>query len=105
MRVIFASAAWEDCLYWQAHDARVLKRIHALIKEAGRNPRSGIGKPEPLRYNLSGYSSRRITEEHRMVHTMEGGNLVIAQLRYQYELERDRPPHFPTTSRGGAADF
>ena len=84
MRIIFAPEAWEDYLYWKDSDARVVKRIDALIKDTRRTPFSGIGKPEPLRYALSGYWSRRITEEHRMVYKVEGGNLLIAQLRYHY---------------------
>jgi len=84
MRIIFAQEAWEDFLHWQDCDAKVVKRIHALIKDTSRTPFSGIGKPEPLRYALSGYWSRRITEEHRMVYKIEGGSLLIAQLRYHY---------------------
>ena len=84
MRIIFAPLAWEDYLYWQGADAAVLKRIHALIKDASQSPFSGIGKPEPLRYAFSGYWSRRITGEHRMVYKAESGDLLIAQLRYHY---------------------
>jgi toxin YoeB len=84
MKVIFAPEAWEDYLHWKETDAKVVKRIDALIKDARRTPFSGIGKPEPLRYALSGYWSRRITGEHRMVYKIEGGDLLIAQLRYHY---------------------
>lgn len=84
MRTIFAPKAWDDYLHWQSTDARVVKRIHELIKDTMRNPFSGIGKPEPLRHDYTGYWSRRITEEHRMVYKMESGNLVIVQLRYHY---------------------
>ena len=84
MRIIFAPEAWEDYLYWQRTDRRALRRIHDLIKDAARHPFSGIGKPEPLRYALAGFWSRRITEEHRMVYKVEGGDLLIAQLRYHY---------------------
>ena len=84
MRLIFADAAWEDYLYWQAQDRRMVERINKLIKEAEREPFSGIGKPEPLKHALAGYWSRRISEEHRMVYKVQGGDLLIAQLRYHY---------------------
>jgi len=84
MKVIFAERAWEDYLFWQQSDKQMVRRIHALIKETTREPFAGIGKPEPLRHALSGYWSRRITEEHRMVYKIEGDNLLLAQLRYHY---------------------
>ena len=84
MKIVFAPEAWEDYLYWQGTDKRTVKRIHELIKDATRNPFRGIGKPEPLRYVLAGYWSRRITEEHRMVYRVENNCLLIAQLRYHY---------------------
>jgi toxin YoeB len=84
MRIIFATRAWEDYLHWQNSDAKLVKRIHELIKDTSRNPFSGIGKPEPLRIAYAGYWSRRITEEHRMVYKVEGGNQLLVQLRYHY---------------------
>jgi toxin YoeB len=84
VRLIFAPEAWEDYLYWQETDKQAVRRIHLLIKDALRSPFSGIGKPEPLRYALTGFWSRRITEEHRMVYKVEKGDLLIAQLRYHY---------------------
>lgn len=84
MRLIFAEQAWEDYLFWQRTDPKITRRIHELIKDATRNPFDGIGKPEPLRYALAGYWSRRITNEHRMVYKAAGGDLLIAQLRYHY---------------------
>ncbi len=84
MRLIFADTAWEDYLYWQQHDKRLLERINRLIRETQREPYSGLGKPEPLRHALSGFWSRRITEEHRMVYKVEGDALLLAQLRYHY---------------------
>jgi toxin YoeB len=84
MRIVFAKEAWEDYLHWQAADRKVTRRIHELIKDAMRNPRKGVGKPEPLRHALSGYGSRRITAAHRMVYRVHGGDLFIAQLRYHY---------------------
>jgi toxin YoeB len=82
--LIFADEAWEDCLYWQQQDKRVLKRINELIAAARREPFAGIGKPEPLKHALAGYWSRRITEEHRMVYKPEKDALLVAQLRYHY---------------------
>jgi len=85
VRLIFAEEAWEDYLYWQAQDKRIVKRINELIEATKRDPFSGIGKPESLKHALSGFWSRRITEEHRMVYKLEGEDaLLIAQLRYHY---------------------
>jgi toxin YoeB len=84
MRLIFAAQAWDDYLFWQRTDAKIIRRIHELIKDSTRHPFEGIGKPEPLRHALSGYWSRRITEEHRMVYKVVGEDLLIAQLRYHY---------------------
>jgi toxin YoeB len=82
--LVFAPDAWEDYLYWQQNDPRILARINVLIKEIARNPFSGIGKPEPLKHALQGYWSRRITSEHRMVYRKLGHQILIAQLRYHY---------------------
>ena len=84
MRIVFAEHAWEDYLYWQKHDRRAVERINALIRDIQRTPFERIGKPEPLKHALSGYWSRRITEEHRIVYRVEGDDLLIAQLRYHY---------------------
>jgi toxin YoeB len=84
VKVIFDDDAWEDYLYWQHNDPKVLKRINALIKEIQRTPYEGIGKPEPLKYNFSGYWSRRINDEHRIVYQVNQDSLLIAQLRYHY---------------------
>ena len=84
MRLIFAEQAWEDYLYWQQTAPKITLRIHDLIKDTTRHPFEGLGKPEPLRHALSGYCSRRITEEHRMVYKAVGNDLWIAQLRYHY---------------------
>lgn len=84
MKIIFSSQGWEDYLHWQSTDRKVLKRINDLIKEALRTPFQGTGKPEPLKHVLAGYWSRRITEEHRMVYSVENDFLFIAQLRYHY---------------------
>lgn len=84
MRLVFAEFAWQDYLYWQQQDKQVLKRINQLIQEIQREPFSGIGKPEPLKHALSGYWSRRINDEHRIVYKVENDALLIAQLRYHY---------------------
>ena len=84
MRLIFADSAWEDYLYWQQHDKRLLERINRLTRETQREPYTGLGKPEPLKHALSGCWSRRITEEHRMIYKVEGDALLLAQLRYHY---------------------
>ncbi|MGM0631598.1 MAG: Txe/YoeB family addiction module toxin [Pseudomonadota bacterium] len=84
MKVIFSEHAWEDYQYWLHTDRKVLKRINRLIRETGRAPFEGIGKPEPLRHGLAGYWSRRITEEDRMVYRVTEDSLLIAQLRYHY---------------------
>ena len=84
MKLIFAEEAWEDYLYWQNQDRRMLERINKLIRETQREPFEGIGKPEALKHALSGFWSRRITDEHRMVYRVEGNELLIAQLRFHY---------------------
>ncbi len=81
----FSDDAWEDYLYWQAHDKKILRKINRLIKEIARSPFEGIGDPEPLKHNWSGYWSRRITIEHRIVYRIQGGTLLIAQCRYHYK--------------------
>lgn len=84
MKLIFSEQAWEDYLYWQKTDKQVLKRINTLIKDASRSPFEGIGKPEPLKHALSGYWSRRVNDEHRMVYAVDDDSLLLAQLRYHY---------------------
>ena len=84
MKLIFAEPAWQDCLYWQQHDKQILKRINQLIQEIQREPFAGVGKPEPLKHALSGFWSRRINDEHRIVYKVEADCLFIAQLRYHY---------------------
>ncbi|MGQ0800115.1 MAG: Txe/YoeB family addiction module toxin [Pseudomarimonas sp.] len=84
MKLIFSDAAWEDYLFWQKHDRKLLERINKLIKEAMRDPFAGTGKPEPLKHALAGYWSRRINDEHRMIYKAESEALLIAALRYHY---------------------
>src|SRR5262249_3884481 len=76
--------AWEDYVYWQRTDRKILERINTLIKESQRTPFEGMGRPEPLKHGLSGYWSRRINDEHRMVYKVEAGVLFLAQIRYYY---------------------
>ena len=84
MKIIFLSAGWEDYLYWQGIDKAMLKKINSLIKEIERLPFEGSGKPEPLKHNLTGWWSRRITLEHRLVYKIEKDSIVILQCRYHY---------------------
>lgn len=88
MRLIFSDGAWEDYQHWRQTDAKVFRRINDLIKEAQRTPFTGTGKPEPLKADLSGWWSRRVTSEHRMVYKVSGKDqaqaLEILQLRYHY---------------------
>lgn len=84
MKVVFAEEAWSDYLYWQETDKKMLKRINELIKAIGREPFAGIGDPEPLKFNWSGFWSRRINREHRIVYAMQDDSILIAQCRYHY---------------------
>jgi len=84
VRLIFSAHAWEDYLYWQRADRKLLQQINALIKETRRAPFEGIGKPEPLKHGLAGYWSRRINDEHRMTYKVEPEALLLVQLRYHY---------------------
>ena len=82
MKLVFADEAWEDYLYWQKQDRQMVERINRLMRETQRDPFAGIGKPEPLKHALSGFWSRRITDEHRMVYRCSGDALEIVQLRF-----------------------
>lgn len=84
MKLTFAEKAWEDYLYWQKTDKKILKRINTLIKDIQRSPFTGIGDPEPLKYNWSGFWSRRITQEHRLIYAVEQDAVLIAQCRFHY---------------------
>ena len=84
MKLVFSENAWEDYLYWQKSDKKLLRRINNLINEIQRSPFEGIGKPEPLKHALSGYWSRRINDEHRIVYKATDEAIYIAQLRYHY---------------------
>ena len=84
MKVVFLDEAWDDYLYWQNIDKATLKKINSLVKEIDRTPFEGSGKPEPLKYNLSGLWSRRINLDHRLVYKIENDAIVIHQCRYHY---------------------
>ncbi|WP_025564079.1 Txe/YoeB family addiction module toxin [Psychromonas sp. SP041] len=86
MKPTFSTKAWEQYTYWQTTDKRILKRINLLIKDIQRSPNEGIGKPEPLIHGLSGYWSRRINDEHRIVYKYKDETILIAQLRYHYGI-------------------
>ena len=84
MKIIWSEKSWEDYLYWQNTDKQILKKINQLIKDIQRNPFEGIGKPEPLKHQFSGFWSRRITDEHRLVYEITQNSIAIASCRYHY---------------------
>lgn len=84
MKLVWSEQAWDDYLYWQETDKRMVKKTNELIKEIRLTPFEGKGKPEPLRHNLAGFWSRRITAEHRLVYSMTDEALLIAASRYHY---------------------
>ena len=84
MKLVFAELAWEDYLHWQKQDRKLMERINKLMGATMREPYVGIGKPEPLKHALSGFWSRRINDEHRMVYRVTDHQLEIAQLRFYY---------------------
>ena len=85
MRLTWLPNGCKDYLYWQEIDRKILGRVNEIIRDALRNPLSGIGKPEPLRNNLKGWWSRRITQEHRLFSKVDGDSLVIMQCRFHYD--------------------
>lgn len=84
MKLIFSEQSWSGYLYWQQMDKKIIKRINELIKDIKRTPFSGIGKPEPLKHNLAGFWSRRITDEHRLIYRITDPAIEIASCRYYY---------------------
>ncbi|HOV13433.1 MAG TPA: Txe/YoeB family addiction module toxin [Spirochaetota bacterium] len=84
MKLIFSDDSWNDYLYWQEKDKKILKRINILIKDIKRSPFEGIGKPEPLKYDLQGCWSRRIDDEHRLVYEISIDEIKIVSCRYHY---------------------
>lgn len=85
MKIAFTESGWDDYLWFQEYDRKLLKRINLLIKDASRSPFEGIGKPEPLKGDLSGHWSRRITDEHRLVYTVTPDQLIIIACRFHYK--------------------
>ena len=84
MKLIWSDKSWEEYLSWQSTDKKVLKKINSLIKDIKREPFEGIGKPEPLKYELQGCWSRRVTDEHRLVYEVENDALYIVSCKYHY---------------------
>ena len=84
MNISFTENAWEDYLYWKRMDKKIVKRVYELIRDIKRNPFEGFGKPEPLKYDLAGKWSRRITDEHRIVYQVGESHLIIYTCRYHY---------------------
>lgn len=84
MRIVFSTNGWDDYVWWQTQDRKVLRRITALLADIVRNGNEGVGKPEPLRHEFHGYWFRRITDEHRLIYRISGDDILIAQCRYHY---------------------
>jgi toxin YoeB len=84
MRFIFVEDSWEDYLYWQKTDKKLLSKINDLLKDISRTPFSGIGKPEPLKHKYKGYWSRRINDEHRLIYKIQDDEIIIAKCRFHY---------------------
>jgi toxin YoeB len=85
MKYVFVDESWEDYVFWQGTDKKMVRRINELLKDISRNPFSGIGKPEPLKYKYKGFWSRRINEEHRLIYQVRGNEILIAKCRYHYD--------------------
>ena len=85
MIISFVEKSWNDYNYWLDNDKKTFKRLQRLIKETMRDPFGGIGKPEPLKNNLSGYWSKRITDEHRLVYKIEENQMIIISCRFHYD--------------------
>jgi len=85
MKIVFSKNSWEDYISWQKEDKKILKKINELIKDILRTPYKGIGKPEPLKYDLTGLWSRRIDREHRLVYQIRGEELLIYSCRFHYD--------------------
>ena len=87
MKILFSGRGWEDYLHWQQFDQKILKKVNQLLQDISRDdPYQGIGKPEPLKHAYSGYWSRRITDEHRLVYRVSDKTIEVAQARYHYQL-------------------
>ncbi len=84
MKLTFTDEAWEEYVYWQVKDKKILKKINNLIKDTKREPFDGLGKPEPLKHELAGYWSRRISQEHRLVYEVFKESILVVSCRYHY---------------------
>lgn len=84
MNICFTGQGWDDYLYWQKTDKKILKKINELIRDVQRTPYEGLGKPEALKHTLAGFWSRRIDREHRLVYEIAGERIVIIQCRFHY---------------------
>ena len=87
-RIVFSNKSWEEYLTWQNEDRKILGKINSLIKDIQSTPFTGMGKPEPLKYDLAGLWSRRIDSEHRLVYRVDGDDLLIYSCRYHYDAVR-----------------
>lgn len=85
MKYVFVDESWEDYVFWQGTDKKMVRRINELLKDISRSPFSGIGKPEPLKYKYKGFWSRRINEEHRLIYQVRENEILIAKCRYHYD--------------------
>lgn len=85
MKYIFVDESWEDYLYWQKTNLKIAMKINALLKDITRNPFTGLGKPEPLKYKYKGFWSRRIDGEHRLIYQVRGDEILIAKCRFHYD--------------------
>ena len=85
MKFVFTELSWEDYLFWQKNDKQKIKRINELLKDISRSPYEGIGKPEALRFNYSGFWSRRIDEEHRLIYRVVEDEIQIAKCKFHYD--------------------
>jgi toxin YoeB len=85
MKFIFVGESWEDYVYWQNTDKKILRRINELLKDISRHPYSGLGKPEPLKFKYKGFWSRRITDEHRLIYQVNKDGIFIAKCRFHYD--------------------
>jgi len=85
MKYTFVDESWEDYLYWQKTDRKILKKINELIKDISRNPNSGLGKPEALKHKYKGWWSRRINNEHRLIYQVNNDEILIAKCRFHYD--------------------
>ncbi|KAF0203728.1 MAG: toxin-antitoxin system toxin component Txe/YoeB [Bacteroidetes bacterium] len=85
MIYIFVDESWEDYLYWQKNDKKILSKINDLLKDISRTPFSGLGKPEPLKHKYKGYWSRRIDGEHRLIYRVKNEEILIAKCRFHYD--------------------